>query len=745
MFSTFIDTYPRSPPLETCAQFPLDAHSVDAQGELMDRFLLSQSEDQLRECYLHLLKLLPQWTSLDLLVNNLPNLLDRSASFKEEQEQLALALGQRYLKAGELKKAMLCFAKALQINRSQENYLAAFKVFVHYFQLHQERRLNNFLINSTPTPDKIAFHIETIGALKQLGLPKECLTPFFNKLRDTIHQIPNEKQHAYRAHVQTIFDLRNSSWDTQQTPIERYWQALQKFRACFVKKDAHEVQEEAFNAMKQLIALCIGDICTLIGSPPCDYDLRAMGSLGRKEMCPYSDLEFIVLIEDEEHRPYFTRMVQLLELQIASFGETQGLDFVFTCLPNRSGLHLDSSPLQDERLMQNPEHMAQIQRQTDCYTKCMVLKTTSLYQTTSLLYIDYQAQLQAIRKDFPFAFFDICKQRVNEFSFTWKNHFDRAIFAYNIKTNFVETLYHPLSDLALYFGIESTNTLEIADALIDHKVLPEKMRDLLKESISLIYQIRVFNHQEHHTQEEKAYLSSTQIATLEKCYWKILIPLHTCLKKLVAPTEPHRQFFEELCSKIKDPQELAKGLKGSTSILDAILHLPSSCTVRPIYTMKIDALQASIIAITSLPPPSVPGETSVKIKTPHFTRSLWPSLARKIMEGLVLKKEYESAHRVCRLQYGVHDLHFKQTPSNPLMEYAIHSLVSRIAGEYTPPTTLVRFDVEQQGQTKSYPVLISQTIPGENLKTAWPKAIPNRSYTWNLLLAILTKPRDGHL
>ncbi|MGZ3732782.1 MAG: DUF4116 domain-containing protein, partial [Parachlamydiaceae bacterium] len=292
-----------------------------------------------------------------------------------------------------------------------------------------------------------------------------------------------------------------------------------------------------------------------------------------------------------------------------------------------------------------------------------------------------------------------------------------------------------------------TNTLEIAEALIDRQVLPEKMRDLLEESISLIYQIRIRNHIKHGTQNEEAHLSPEEVAILEKCYWRILVPLHTSLKKLVHSKELHRQYFEGLCQ-IDDPQALTKQLKGSTSILEAVLHLPDLSTTRPIYTMKIDALEASITAITEVFSPAVPGETSVQIKALHFpfTRFLRHSLAKKIMEGLDLKQEYtNSAHRVCRLQYGIHDLHFKQSPSNPLMEYAIQSLVSRIAGEYTPPTTLVRFDVEQQGQKKSYPVLISQTIPGENLKTAWPKVTPNRSYTWNLLVAILTRPQDGRI
>ncbi|MGZ6298680.1 MAG: DUF4116 domain-containing protein, partial [Parachlamydiaceae bacterium] len=402
-------------------------------------------------------------------------------------------------------------------------------------------------------------------------------------------------------------------------------------------------------------------------------------------------------------------------------------------------------------LMQTPKQMAQL-HQTKTYAgndiECTVLKTTSLYQTTSQLYLDYQEHVQRIRKEFPFPFFDLCRGRSRDFSLAWKQHFDCKILTYNIKEKFVETLYHPLSDLALYCGIESTNTLEIADALIDRQVLPGEMRHVLKECLSLIYQIRVRTHEQHRTQKEEAHLIPEEVFALENCYWQILIPLHTCLKKLIDSKGSHRQLFEELCSKIDDPQALTKQLKGATSILEAVLHLPEPSTTRPIYTMKIDALQASIVAITEVFGHSVPEEISVQIKAPHFPfpRFLRHSFVKKIMEDLDLKQEYtNSSHRVCRLQYGVHDLHLKQTPSNPLMEYAIHSLVSRIAGEYTPPTHLVRFDVEQQGRKKSYPVLISQTIPGESLKTAWPKATPNRSYTWNLLAAILTKPQDGRL
>ena len=78
------------------------------------------------------------------------------------------------------------------------------------------------------------------------------------------------------------------------------------------------------------------------------------------------------------------------------------------------------------------------------------------------------------------------------------------------------------------------------------------------------------------------------------------------------------------------------------------------------------------------------------------------------------------------------------------MEYAIHNLSSRIAGKLTPSVELVRFEVHSNGRKKSYPVLVSETIPGINLKNAKGPYNPAQ-YTWMLLLAILTRPGDGRL
>ena len=82
-----------------------------------------------------------------------------------------------------------------------------------------------------------------------------------------------------------------------------------------------------------------------------------------------------------------------------------------------------------------------------------------------------------------------------------------------------------------------------------------------------------------------------------------------------------------------------------------------------------------------------------------------------------------------------------------MQEYAVYSLTSRLSGDGAPASTLIRFDVELSGCKKSYPVLISKTVAGTNLKEVLAKQ-PNKTFdqehlTHQLLLGLLTHPGDG--
>jgi hypothetical protein len=101
-----------------------------------------------------------------------------------------------------------------------------------------------------------------------------------------------------------------------------YRKELQKVREKFdnTSKDARKDQADRTKAFREFYATVIEDALFILGSPPCKYDIRGMGSLAREEICPFSDFEYFMLIEEEEYRPYFQELAELIELQILSLG-----------------------------------------------------------------------------------------------------------------------------------------------------------------------------------------------------------------------------------------------------------------------------------------------------------------------------------------------------------------------------------------------------------------------------------------
>lgn len=57
--------------------------------------------------------------------------------------------------------------------------------------------------------------------------------------------------------------------------------------------------------------------------PPCDFSAVGIGSLGRGEATPYSDLEYLFLIEKSECRPYFEKLAVLTYCIIGALNETK--------------------------------------------------------------------------------------------------------------------------------------------------------------------------------------------------------------------------------------------------------------------------------------------------------------------------------------------------------------------------------------------------------------------------------------
>ncbi|MCT4635303.1 MAG: tetratricopeptide repeat protein [Rickettsiales bacterium] len=88
--------------------------------------------------------------------------------------------------------------------------------------------------------------------------------------------------------------------------------------------------------MKSLIESMIIDCQVVLGDAPCEYAIIAFGSMARKEMTPFSDFEWGILLEDtinavddasrrakrEEVEKYFTDLSKYLLIKIINLGET---------------------------------------------------------------------------------------------------------------------------------------------------------------------------------------------------------------------------------------------------------------------------------------------------------------------------------------------------------------------------------------------------------------------------------------
>ena len=346
------------------------------------------------------------------------------------------------------------------------------------------------------------------------------------------------------------------------------------------------LQTEVSTLFIAFIRELVQDAFTIIGDPPCHYDLRAMGSLAREEICPYSDLEWCILIETIEHRPYFIRVARFIEVQFIGFGEDPAMTLpVFSCIgkKHRSGLHVDtgSNPAILHDLISTPELLAKKQTEIDYQPNSLpntLRKTISLKQSTPLLFENYQKSLQDYLEEKPgeetwrhLHAFQLLNARLKNYEEAWSLPFKDNLI--NIKGGYTELLYHLLNDLSLYFSIDDGNTLDLIDKLVKKGFFSLDSGFLLKEAVSAIYLTRVGLHLDYGEQKEVAHRFSSGEKEiehspivleehinrqLEKIYWLVLRPLYrklkSCLSEDFVFLEPHFQqldllkcaFFEEL-------------------------------------------------------------------------------------------------------------------------------------------------------------------------------------------------------
>nr|MBA3239087.1 hypothetical protein [Parachlamydiaceae bacterium] len=312
-----------------------------------------------------------------------------------------------------------------------------------------------------------------------------------------------------------------------------------------------------------------------------------------------------------------------------------------------------------------------------------VLKSTSLTTSNPNFFLNYQEECWKQP-------FDLPKFNGDAFKKEWK---EKDVSLGYVKEHYKTPLIQFLSDLVLYHKIEHKNLFDSIDAL--NNVFPENSRVLLKESIAFLHCLFL----PHEENKLGNVLSEHEMTALQKCHWLVLSPLSSIS---YTGQEP--------------------------------INLDTLAQTKGFYLLYEEAqFRKDIKKIFDSDPTKVKitGCVSDVLQTCYLRSDLVDEILDK--EGGLVNHYEESAHQVC----SIGDFHLKQKPSYPLMEYGVHNLCSRIAGDFTPCVELVRFDI---GDT-FYPVLVSRTISGNY----WQKGEPLDLKQWTrmLLCAILTRPADG--
>lgn len=579
--------------------------------------------------------------------------------------------------------------------------------------------------------------------------------------------------------------------DVTQLPPRNYQEKLSAFRESFTKlalenPDTRTLQRGTTGQFREFFAYLVDDAIRLLGPPPCAYDFRAMGSFAREEPCPYSDLELLLIIADEAEKGYFQQLMGLLNLQILSLGESEysnvtmnGLRYLSLRQEPHRGLVLDGNPALDDRFIGTAENLAKLQTSGGDRLQLTAKKSTSLKSSVAGNQdpLNYQVHLKAVLSE---------QLRKKHALASMKERYDAFIKkAYqmpqlvDLKKDFVEPLNHLLGDLAIYFGIEESNTLDILNKLQGR--FSSNTVDLLKEAVTVVYHLRCTLHHDNQHQEEHTQYTEQ----LQEIYLLLLKPLYDTLASLVGEQKTVEEIFQELDlvdvaarTLLKNPQRrviksIAKHANPEYhaayyrilvekipvklgSLLEVywantrqdnskavIANMADSSGMRLFYLHRQEELKASLLAIVS----DQPNSAGVQVFSSHWEggRYLNGDVANEILsaDGQIRRKADGGPYSHNVWAASGPGLHFKQFPEHPYMEFAIHNLLTRIYGELSPPTELVRFAVKGQ----SYPVLVSRTIFGKTLREGnWPQELEAESWdrwAWLQICSVLTKPADG--
>jgi hypothetical protein len=769
-----------------------------------------------------------------LLITSLKKFSESPSAISKRIDYLRLLAESERLQKKDLKQFSPYYSQILRL--SDGNFDPASRTsFVDFYTFFLEQNLHRFQICLGRTMEQEhplnAYRecIQTIQNLENEELPSDFIRSLYQKALDSLppHHSPLYSNHDLNRIsdelIQKVHHFTPVKVDHPLSSLERFWKALHTYREKFanafeaLEKDdltaIRSFQKGRFEAFRTFFEeiLCKSPFFIFEPPPPkpCQglevirtskgkYEICAVGSTGREEITPYSDLELFILTDTPSYKTHFEKVVSLLEESCSLFceGSPPSLMGITSEDFTHQGLKFDRP---NHTCVDSPQEMAQIQKQFEEEKVAHHLDLVSFLKPSSLqrgdrdLLSPYQNALSTT--------IDLKQRALHLLAFRLKSYQKKSYqkTSQNLKKDYLELFNHTLNDLSLYHHIVTPNTLDTIDALTASHEWTKETGTLLKKMVASLYLLRVKLHFhakgasdeisfEPHlseyvlTEKEKTLLNRLSQKILPTLYKKIeeglknptisllqeldlleeLFPLPTLNFQeegkeyiewlLLAEVSPqrHQTLYRSLSHPLRKIYLDTLNENDFKTLAHQLSLIPTSSGERHIRHFLEAHFHHHLLDITTPTLPFPKDAMIIEVTSPSFQekRYLHPKVAEQIIDPQthrIIRKETNSRHAVSPLNWNGIQLHFKDRPDHPGIEYAVYSLTSKIAPFAIPTTTLVKFTPPHKAP---YPVLISKTIPGKTLEELFAQKESlqslNQEQVSRLLIAsLLTIPLDG--
>ncbi len=263
------------------------------------------------------------------------------------------------------------------------------------------------------------------------------------------------------------------------------------------KESVSKIQEMFGREVIELIETLYLQAVHLIGLPPCSWCLVGLGSLARGEMAVCSDLDAIVLVEEEskEVSAYFEKVGNYFELLVMNLGETP------------DGFCLDPAALHPAKMIVTPEQLIaqqvrwleQLSPKVDVDPIVNALRLPCRLTGSDKLFDIYVKKLLAVQDKFA----DQCGSYLLS---RWKIG-QKLGEEFDVKSHLYRPITLLVDALSVRFNIPKFGTRERLEALA--KVLPRQFIEQCVEALDLACRLRLEVQMHYGKEKETVFLTPT--------------------------------------------------------------------------------------------------------------------------------------------------------------------------------------------------------------------------------------------